>query len=646
MKRIITFFLLCTIFAACKKDIFIDQDSGRVKIENKSLDIHVQTPGSLKEILGGYEGCNIVDLKISGEVNGTDIKYLRYLAGALDSGVRKYGELKTLDMAEAHIKAGGEWYYQDSNENKYYSEDDVLSYFSFYNCHSLESVILPRITAMAHGCFSKCDALSSVQFGNDIIMSIPDYCFYGCGSLSVIELPSSVVKVGEAAFAYCYNLTNVEKMDNVEELGDFTFYECQDLKTVNLSAKLDSIPQCAFYCCANLEQIDLSHVRVIEDSAFYRTDKLKFVKFSDNLERIGDTAFAVDYLLPDGRGLSGNLILPKSLKYMGKNAFYQTNISTLEINSNIDTPNEYLWGNFYRCKNLREITVNEGVTKLYVNFSSCAALETVWLPESLEEIGYVKLYDDLVVSEHWGIFSGCANLRDVTLPKALKMISVGSFSGCKSIEYIELPEGVTTLCLSTFENCSALKSVSIPSTTKKIEGKVFKGCTKLDNIILPASITTLSYSVFEECSSLTSVTLPVELRELGISCFAGCTNLRDLYLGENLEVIGDNCFNGCVSLHNVRWGNALREIRESAFYHCPKLSLISLPQSIVEIGDNAFSLTGLTEVIVNWNTPLNVSETVFDKNLIGNAVLKVPEGTVGEYKQRLPWCNFGEIVEY
>ncbi len=647
MKRILTLFLSLCALAACEKSFFIDQDSDRLEYEDKTLDIYVQSPGSLKEILREYEAYNIVSLKISGEINGSDIKQLRYLAGATDSNIRKYGELKVLDMSEAKIMAGGEWYYKDSNENKYYSADDVLSYFSFYNCHSLETVILPEIKAMAHGCFLECDALVSIQLGNDII-AIPDYCFYGCESLTDIELPSSAKKIGEGAFAYCYRLTDVRNMENVEEMGAFSFYQCCGLTKINLSAKLDSIPQNAFTYCTNLEEIDLSNVRVVEDEAFSMTDKLKSVTFSDNLVRIGDAAFAIDYTIPNERGLSGDLNLPASLTHMGKNAFYQTNISTLEINSNIDTPDELLWGNFYGCKNLTMITVNEGVRKLHLKFSQCSALETVLLPDSLEEIGYVKIYDDydIIVSEHWNVFSGCENLKNITLPKSLKMISNGSFSGCKSLEHIELPEGMAALCLGTFKDCSGLRSIHIPSTIEMIDGGVFQGCSKLDNIELPASLAKLDYSLFEGCSSLTSVILPTELRELGISCFAGCENLKELDLGEKIEVISDNCFNGCASLQNIEWGNNLREIRESAFYHCPKLSSINLPQSIVLIGDNAFSLTGLMEVIVNWNMPLNIPDNVFDKNLIANTILRVPYGTIEEYQQSSPWSLFGEICEY
>jgi hypothetical protein len=61
-------------------------------------EIHVETAGTLSSLLSSTEK----ELKVTGYINGTDIKYIRSL-------VTK-GTVTSLDWSEVHIVAGGEAY--------------------------------------------------------------------------------------------------------------------------------------------------------------------------------------------------------------------------------------------------------------------------------------------------------------------------------------------------------------------------------------------------------------------------------------------------------------------------------------------------------------------------------------------------------
>ena len=102
-----------------------------------------------------------------------------------------------------------------------------------------------------------------------------------------MSLPSSIRHIGDWAFYYCYDLTNVSGMEYVETLGKYVFRECEKLTSVNLSSKLKVIPEGAFCMCKSLEEININHVDRIDDFAFYQTDNLKIVTFSETLESIG-----------------------------------------------------------------------------------------------------------------------------------------------------------------------------------------------------------------------------------------------------------------------------------------------------------------------------------------------------------------------
>jgi len=648
MRKILILGALLVCFLSCERTTDVDYNSDLVEVESLSVKINLSEPGTLADALSIYEGVDIESLIVSGPINGLDIIVIRRLAGVTEDGTNTYGELKNLDLSQVRILAGGDYYYQSSNGGKYTTSADVLSPFIFHKCVSLETVVLPPVKELGHAAFAECENLSSVRFMGKP-SKISDYCFYRCHSLSSISIPSSVKHIGDWAFYSCYKLTEVSGMEYVDTMGENIFRECGKLKTVNLSSRLKVIPEGAFCMCKSLEEINLSHVDTIGDYAFYQTDNLKSVEFSKSLESIGEYAFCNPYVLPQNRGLEGDLILPSSLKYVGEAAFSQTDITSVVINSDIETAGSVLYGEFYRCGNLRSLVLNSGVTKLYLSFESCSLLDSISLPSTLEHIGQVELYDNagdvLVVADYWGIFSNCTSLKNISLPQSLRSLSISTFSGCESLESIELPDSLTAICLATFEGCTNLRSVDIPDKLRVIDGQAFKECSKLSDVVLPSALESLEYSTFEKCSSLISITLPSGLKHIGASCFADCSCLKEIVIGDNVEIISENSFHNCVSLENVRLGNSLREIRSFAFAHCPLLSSINLPNSLIEIGGMAFYNIGLSELTVNWQVPITVPSDVFDENTIKNAKLHVPTNTIDLYLHTVPWNLFGTISE-
>lgn len=189
--------LLCSL--ACEGPIEVNYESGLVEIESKSVKIDLSEPGTLESALSEYKEVDVVSLTVSGPINGSDISVIRRLAGVTKDGISTYGELKNLDLSNAQILSGGDFYYQSSNGNKYTTSTGVLSPFIFNKCHSLETVILPAVKELGHASFAECDNLSSVSFTGEPI-KISDYCFYECHSLARMSLPSSIRHIGDWAF--------------------------------------------------------------------------------------------------------------------------------------------------------------------------------------------------------------------------------------------------------------------------------------------------------------------------------------------------------------------------------------------------------------------------------------------------------------
>lgn len=106
--------------------------------------ITLDEPGTLPQKISDSDKYRITNLKVKGDINGTDLGLLREMAGQSINGEDETdGKLSTLDLSEAKIVSGGDYYYQDSNDTKYYTKDDELGVCAFSNCSGLKAITLP-----------------------------------------------------------------------------------------------------------------------------------------------------------------------------------------------------------------------------------------------------------------------------------------------------------------------------------------------------------------------------------------------------------------------------------------------------------------------------------------------------------------------
>ena len=148
------------------------------------ITIKLDKAGTLPNMISYDQKDLITNLKIVGEVNGTDWNFIREMAGRDFKGEKTDGKLSILDLSEAKIVAGGDAYVRFS-EN-YYTSNDKLGNYVFYGCSGLTSLTLP----------------SSVT-------SIGTAAFYGCWKLTSLTIPSGVTSIGYSAFRGCSGLTSL-----------------------------------------------------------------------------------------------------------------------------------------------------------------------------------------------------------------------------------------------------------------------------------------------------------------------------------------------------------------------------------------------------------------------------------------------------
>ena len=136
----------------------------------KQIIVKLEKAGTLPDRIGSTKRDKITNLKIIGEINGTDLRVIRYMSDR-DTG----GKLAILDLSEAKIVRGGDYYYYDYEE--FYTHDNELGTHAFYGCRGLTSLTLPSG-----------------------LTSIGSWAFTGCSGLTSLSLPSGVTSIGDGAF--------------------------------------------------------------------------------------------------------------------------------------------------------------------------------------------------------------------------------------------------------------------------------------------------------------------------------------------------------------------------------------------------------------------------------------------------------------
>ena len=144
--------------------------------EIDKITINLEKAGTLPDRIASSNKYKITNLKIIGEINGTDLRMIREMA----KGNSIDGKLCVLDLSEAKIVEGGDWYYHENYIDNYYTHNDEIGGYAFHGCSGLTSLNLPAgITVIDDNAFYGCSGLTSIYVYAEKVPKIGSYVFAG-----------------------------------------------------------------------------------------------------------------------------------------------------------------------------------------------------------------------------------------------------------------------------------------------------------------------------------------------------------------------------------------------------------------------------------------------------------------------------------
>lgn len=508
------------------------------------------------------------------------------------------------------------------------SKVTTLQSYLFSGCTSLQTLTVPATcTKIGSRAFLNCTGLTSVELHSETI----DFgAFTGCASLERITFGAEVNEIS-SSFDGCTSLTEVEIPNTVTKLGSYAFKDCTALKSVDIGNGINTIGANAFNGCCALRDVNIgSGVTKIEGSAFANCISLLNFTIPAAVTEIGNDAFKGSQRLVEVYNLSAVTLDRSKASAVGLRALWDHGVSTycvihtsdseesiikkatggfsfitLEVGSSSNAHNEhYLFDYSGSAENLVLPTDYEGNSyKVFKYALSCnPRLKSVRLPANVTAIGDEILFGSdnvtgLTVDSGNTVYESNGNC---VISKADKMFVLG----CRT-SVIPADGSVTAIGSNVFcHNKNVVGEFKIPQSVTVVKSSAFSGC---DGIIRTADnhiqyvdnwAVALYYDEdkYGDIYQVDSFDVTLDDGTVGISDSAFNVNteysarrrIKSVTTNAELKYIGDSAFNSCDFLMSVTLNDGLCSIGGSAFGSCSRLQEIVIPDSVTSIGSAAF----------------------------------------------------------
>ncbi|MBR5806938.1 MAG: leucine-rich repeat protein [Oscillospiraceae bacterium] len=518
-------------------------------------------------------------------------------------------------------------------ENVYWKYESATATITIYGSGPMYDYELDKSTQRTNSPWDR--LINSNVVIEEGITHIGNYSFSGF-MIGEIVIPDSVETIGGRAFYNCAYLTDIYLGDGVKNMSG-RFEDCISVENVHISSLeswldesknlyldiVDYNEVVTFNLCINGEKLtDIvipNSVTKIRPNAF-KNQAITSVSIHDKVTEIGDYAFGHSH----GEGYGGvlnpvleNIVIPDSVVTIGNGAFYGNHkLKSITVSKNLETIGG---GAFSGCSNLTAIDIPDTVKVVNGNaFEGCLGITSINIPESLEYIGdnafsgtstvFISVVlpqsvkhlgatpfgiaiEEMILSENLEIldnnaFSGCTNLKSITLPENVNIIGDYAFDGCTALISINIPDSVESIGDGAFRNCTSLSTISLPDSVSSLGSHAFYS-SGIVNIELPANLTEIKAYTFYECN-FTSIDIPDTVVKIDSYAFYGCDQIGTMELPSNLQYVGNHAFKNCYKMATGELPETITHIGDHGFDDCRVMVITKLPEGLTALNQYVF----------------------------------------------------------
>lgn len=281
---------------------------------------------------------------------------------------------------------------------------------AIYACLNLTSLDISRVKTFDAGALCN-SGLTEVAIPSGIT-ELPGNLLSSCKKLTKVTLPEGITKIGVTVFGSCESLTSIKIPSTVTSIGSYAFDQSA-IQTINIPNGVTEIGEMAFGQCPNLTELVIpDSVVKIGRNVVEGCSKLRSIHLGKGVENIfwvnsiaGANEFrtfqdceSLTYITvdPDNQYYTAedNVLFNKDKTEVYRSAPGKTGSYTLP-NSVKTMENTFI----FEDSQLSSIVIPEGVQGFpRCTFKNCTNLKEIWLPKSLKVVGqnaFVASMEDL-----------------------------------------------------------------------------------------------------------------------------------------------------------------------------------------------------------------------------------------------------------
>lgn len=281
---------------------------------------------------------------------------------------------------------------------------------AIYACLNLTSLDISRVKTFDAGALCN-SGLTEVAIPSGIT-ELPGNLLSSCKKLTKVTLPEGITKIGVTVFGSCESLTSIKIPSTVTSIGSYAFDQSA-IQTTNIPNGVTEIGEMAFGQCPNLTELVIpDSVVKIGRNVVEGCSKLRSIHLGKGVENIfwvnsiaGANEFrtfqdceSLTYITvdPDNQYYTAedNVLFNKDKTEVYRSAPGKTGSYTLP-NSVKTMENTFI----FEDSQLSSIVIPEGVQGFpRCTFKNCTNLKEIWLPKSLKVVGqnaFVASMEDL-----------------------------------------------------------------------------------------------------------------------------------------------------------------------------------------------------------------------------------------------------------